>query len=367
MDYQKCGKFLTDLRKKKGLTQQDLAEKINYSDKTISRWERGDSFPTDIAVLKSLSKELNVSIEELMYGGRKTKENSKNVDNIIVKEYEKQHSSLKKSKLKNKIFLLVFILILISSIFSVLYFGFYRNSIKIYKLTIDDTEGILKNNSFILIETKDKAFLNFSKLETINNEIIDYIHFYYIDDEKENDIISFSNDNMLLSELSGYSEYNLDKIDISNLHIEISINSIKYDWKINKELIYSNTNLFPEKEEFIGADKNKIVEKNNEDYTSFLLDNGFHEEVPNIFKIEKDEEVIEVSLETKSISIIVDRGDLSFNILASAIDDNINVINYNSNIKNDYNNITEEKNCQVEQCNVIEDYIMYINYLRNNY
>ena len=367
MDYQKCGKFLIDLRKKKGLTQQDLAEKINYSDKTISRWERGDSFPTDIAVLKSLSKELNVSIEELMYGERKTKENSKNVDNIIVKEYEKQHSSLKKSKFKNKIFLIMFILILTGSIFSVLYFGFYRNSIKIYKLTIDDNEGILKNNTFILIETKDKAFLNFSKLEAINNERIEYIHFYYIEDEKEKDIISFNNDNMLLSELNGYSEYNLDKIDMTNLHIEMSINGIKHSSTINKELIYSNTNLFPEKEEFISDDKTKIKEKNSSDYTRFLLDNGFQEVVPNIFKIEKDEEVIEVSLETKSINIIVDKEDLSFNIMSSIDGDNINVVNYDGNIKNDYNNITEEKNCQLEQCSIIEDYIMYINYIRNNY
>ena len=50
MNYQKCGKFLTELRKKKGLTQQELAKKLNYSDKTISRWEQGITFPSDISI-----------------------------------------------------------------------------------------------------------------------------------------------------------------------------------------------------------------------------------------------------------------------------------------------------------------------------
>lgn len=53
------------LRKEKGLTQAQLAEKLNYSDKAVSKWERGESLP-DVAVLKSLAEILGVSVDYLL-------------------------------------------------------------------------------------------------------------------------------------------------------------------------------------------------------------------------------------------------------------------------------------------------------------
>ena len=75
MNYEKCGKFIQELRKNKGLTQQDLAKELNYTDKTISRWETGKAFPEDNNTLEKLSKLFEVSIEELTYGERITKKN----------------------------------------------------------------------------------------------------------------------------------------------------------------------------------------------------------------------------------------------------------------------------------------------------
>ncbi|MBP3348711.1 MAG: helix-turn-helix domain-containing protein [Clostridia bacterium] len=59
------GKNIIDLRKKMGLTQAELAEKINYSDKAVSKWECGDAVP-DIAVLKRLAEILNVTVDYLL-------------------------------------------------------------------------------------------------------------------------------------------------------------------------------------------------------------------------------------------------------------------------------------------------------------
>ena len=53
------------LRKEKGLTQAQLAEKLNYSDKAVSKWERGESLP-DVDVLKSLAEILGVSVDYLL-------------------------------------------------------------------------------------------------------------------------------------------------------------------------------------------------------------------------------------------------------------------------------------------------------------
>ena len=45
MNAQKCGEFITELRKGKNLTQKDLAIKLNVSDKAVSRWETGKRLP----------------------------------------------------------------------------------------------------------------------------------------------------------------------------------------------------------------------------------------------------------------------------------------------------------------------------------
>lgn len=53
MDNQKLGIFITELRKEKGLTQAQLAQKLNVTDKAVSKWERGVGFP-DIKLLEPL-------------------------------------------------------------------------------------------------------------------------------------------------------------------------------------------------------------------------------------------------------------------------------------------------------------------------
>lgn len=69
MDPKTTGKFISLLRKEKNLTQKQLAEKINVSDKAISRWETGRGYP-DIESLEALSSSFSVSINELLYGKR---------------------------------------------------------------------------------------------------------------------------------------------------------------------------------------------------------------------------------------------------------------------------------------------------------
>ena len=67
IDQEKVGKFIADLRKEKGLTQDDLAEKMFVGREAISKWERGVCIPGQ-TILLSLSEEFNVSINEILYG-----------------------------------------------------------------------------------------------------------------------------------------------------------------------------------------------------------------------------------------------------------------------------------------------------------
>ncbi len=67
VDCNKVGKLIFALRKEKGMTQRQLAERMNISDKTISKWERGLGCP-DVSLLHDLSVALNVNIEKILLG-----------------------------------------------------------------------------------------------------------------------------------------------------------------------------------------------------------------------------------------------------------------------------------------------------------
>ena len=67
MDANTTGRFIAELRKRKGYTQKELAEKLMVTDKAISRWETGKGFP-DTSLLKPLGDILDVSVGELLSG-----------------------------------------------------------------------------------------------------------------------------------------------------------------------------------------------------------------------------------------------------------------------------------------------------------
>ena len=73
MDQIKVGAFLKDLRREKGITQEQLAEELGVSDRTISRWETGNNMP-DISLLVEIADFFDVSIPEIIKGERKSEE-----------------------------------------------------------------------------------------------------------------------------------------------------------------------------------------------------------------------------------------------------------------------------------------------------
>lgn len=73
MTKQTMGDLIAGLRKEKGLTQKDLAEKMNVTDKAVSKWERNLSCP-DVNTIPHLAQVLGVSVEELMTSSPKREE-----------------------------------------------------------------------------------------------------------------------------------------------------------------------------------------------------------------------------------------------------------------------------------------------------
>ena len=69
MENIQIGPFIRDVRVEQGMTQQQLADKLGVTDKAVSKWERGVSYP-DITILRELADALGVSVSELLAGKR---------------------------------------------------------------------------------------------------------------------------------------------------------------------------------------------------------------------------------------------------------------------------------------------------------
>lgn len=105
MNQQVIGKFITLKRKEKNLTQEQLAEKIGVSNKTVSKWENGKCMP-DYSVIEILCNELGITVSELLDG----EENEKSIRIYDEKEILgmiKDIQELKKSKDSNTSFFLI--------------------------------------------------------------------------------------------------------------------------------------------------------------------------------------------------------------------------------------------------------------------
>ena len=89
MDQQHVGKFICAKRKEKKLTQEQLAEKLGISNKTVSKWENGKCMP-DYAVVESLCEVLDITIAELLVGKEQAQTavetNSAEMDALLYKQ-----------------------------------------------------------------------------------------------------------------------------------------------------------------------------------------------------------------------------------------------------------------------------------------
>ena len=87
MDQARIGRFLQELRKEKGLTQEQLAENLFVARRTVSRWETGSNMP-DLDVLVQLADLYDVDLRELLDGERKDEGMDKETKDTILKVAE---------------------------------------------------------------------------------------------------------------------------------------------------------------------------------------------------------------------------------------------------------------------------------------
>ena len=87
MDQAKTGRFLMKLRKERGLTQEQLAERFGVSRRTVSRWETGSNLP-DLDILMEMSDYYNADLRELLDGERKSEKMDQELKDTVLKVAE---------------------------------------------------------------------------------------------------------------------------------------------------------------------------------------------------------------------------------------------------------------------------------------
>ena len=96
MDLMKIGRFLQDLRREKGITQEELAEKVGVARRTVSRWETGNNMP-DLDILIELSDYYDVELREILNGERKSEHMNEELKETVLQVAD--YSSEEKARL----------------------------------------------------------------------------------------------------------------------------------------------------------------------------------------------------------------------------------------------------------------------------
>ena len=181
MNQEKIGKFIQDTRKKQNLTQEELAEKLGVSNRSISRWECGKNMP-DVSLYKPLCEILNITVNDLISGELITKEEYKQkTEENVINALEKVNKLQKKKK--------ILISIIISNIGLIVIFllclilptelgNTLRYDNRVITCEFDDAQFVYKvdginvvDSKFIEKELNDEKLYFFTSKVTLNNKI----------------------------------------------------------------------------------------------------------------------------------------------------------------------------------------------------
>ena len=361
------GNIISELRNKKNLTQKELADKLGISDKAVSRWETGKSFP-DLDMLFRISKFFKVSFNDLLTARMEADGTDDELMQDIIKEFNdmnKKHSK--------RIKIILILLVVLSIIFTaVIIFTNTYNRFKVYQVGIESED--IKRIHGIYVETKIKDTLMLNNLEIRNIDVKNTdtisMDLYYIKNNKEYIIQNYSSlDNIIFTNFQSYIKIDDLSKYMDNLYIRISIiNSKKeikeYTGKLEFTLDFSNNKIFyQDEDEDIGYDYYGL---STNEIQSILLKNGFKKLTNNLLLKENDKCSISYVINSNKFTDNFEDNDLkyrytynmSFGILEVLIYDenNIEIENYEYDVKN--KKVTK---CTTGSCNNYEEAMKKLN------
>ena len=265
MNYKKRGALIREAREKKGLTQEELGNLLNYSHNTIYVWEKGLSQPSDYNVLIKLANILDLSPIDIIYGEKNTNEE------LIALGYFK----MKKKHFIRIISIIIFFLlfIIISGIY--VYKNYIKGQISTYSIYSSNDEYPFNGYLFVSNE------LNILYFNRIDDDKVRDIKLYYVEKGKEILIFKGSNVDYQIENINKINEYNLNNIETKKIYLKIN-NSKTIRLFIDRRYINNK----------ILNNKYKINNGYNKDNNQKLKDNGFIKENDNYIKKENNTTII---------------------------------------------------------------------------
>lgn len=200
MDYNKIGKFIAGIRKDKGITQSSLADKLNITDRAVSKWECGKGCP-DISLLEPLSRILDVSVLELLKGEK--------ISNKTIKDNEVVYSlNYAEVVMQHKIDDIINTVIITIVVILILILGFYNLRIFLYEHQSYNSDLVVNSSDIdfnsisrsINLIKKNKGKYSTDEYRTI----ISFVNAIEKNYDLENDIELFKQKHYSFSELKDY-------------------------------------------------------------------------------------------------------------------------------------------------------------------
>lgn len=236
IDQEKIAKFIAELRKDKGLTQNELGIIAHVGREGVSKWERGVTVPSHASLLE-LSKIFDVTVNEILYGERITKTNEKEVEAAPYKLIDKISDRFKRFK---KLFIIIIVLLII--IYLVSYFIFQYTSFKIYSTYINADDLTVKQG--LIVKSYNYLYFNFGKVINYYNEDITDVYLYYGATDNP-DRTKLWNGSTLETAVLRIKDYEAlanksTKDIVSNLYLEVNTETETKDYKINVKLNFKS-------------------------------------------------------------------------------------------------------------------------------
>lgn len=263
INMKKIGDFIIEERKKKQLTQDELASMLYVTRQAVSKWERGVALP-NYESLEKMCEIFDVTPNEILAGERKQKENIDYVDNIMIDVLKDNRKRIKKI-----IRFASSIILLLISIFLIYYFISTYNQFRIYTINGE-------NDKFYMIDTlavfsNEKAYIKFGGLRASDYKIKN-IEYYYIKNGDRKIIYSSEDGNGLIVQNKNYDEFfDFKDIELISNSLLLDITYLENNEEkvstinLNFKRVYANDNIVFDKDKVVFSEKfdNEEIKNNN--------------------------------------------------------------------------------------------------------
>lgn len=259
-DKEAIGKIISESRKRLKITQQQLAKKLNVTDKAISNWETGKNYP-DFVYLKELTEILNIDFYSL--------------------QEDKEKNNKKEKTFKT---ILVLLLITLTILFS--YFIFNYNKFSLYKVELDN-KNIIIEDAYIS-KSKTNLIISLGEIKNTNRLIqpkYDIVLYYKVNNKKHIITEQKGHHNLIINLKNKNIIKNIKNLYITIDYIDYNGTKKKKDYKIELSIIESNNKLIY----FYQEDSTQI----NENQRNLLENNGYIKVNKNIYQKETKDEIFQ--------------------------------------------------------------------------